>query len=106
MARQMLKYINDNEIIYHSHHSGLWDKSTQTLITELHDGLAYSMSTGEESALIILDQSKAFNIIRHNILLEKLKIISFNEQTMKLMKLFLKTESNMCKLIVKTLKLY
>ena len=87
--RQILQFLQDKELINHSHHGGLKFKSTQTLILEVHDGLVESLSTGNDAALLILDQSKAYDIIQHSILLDKLQILGFKNQSLKLIKSFL-----------------
>ena len=46
-------------------------KSTQTAIMELYDILIEALETGEEAALIIVDQSKAYENIPHDLLLKK-----------------------------------
>ena len=89
LMRQILKFLQENDLINHSHHGGLKSKSTQTLILEVHDGLVESLSSGNDAALLILDQSKAYDIIQHSILLDKLRILGFKNQSLNLVKSFL-----------------
>ena len=56
---------------------------------EVHDNLVEALKTGEDAALVLIDQSKAFDIINHKILLEKLSIISFWPQAIQIMLSFL-----------------
>ena len=56
---------------------------------EIHDNLTEALANGEEAALLVLDQSKAYNIIEHNLLLEKLKLIGFKNKALKLITSFL-----------------
>ena len=46
-------------------------------------------SKGNEKVLLILDQSKAYNVIPHDILLKKLQVLGFTSQALKLMRSFL-----------------
>ena len=87
---QILKHLEFNKLISHHHHSSVKGRSTQTLVTELHDSLVENFNTGEDTALIVLDQSKAYNVVDHYILLQKLKMIGFTNQALKIMESFLK----------------
>ena len=60
-------------------------KSTQTLVTELHDLMIEDSSNNQDAVLLILDQSKAYNIVSHEILLAKLKAIGFKSPALGLM---------------------
>ena len=64
-------------------------KSTQSILTEVHDNLVETFETGEDSALVLVDQSKAFKIIDHEILKQKLKIIGFTNQALNIMTSYL-----------------
>ena len=58
-------------------------------IVTMLDEWVYSLERGDYSAVIILDQSAAFNVVWHPLLLEKLKIIGVQENTIKLFKSYL-----------------
>ena len=85
---QLLQHLNQNGLIGHQHHGAIKGKSTQSLITELHDILVEDNTNGQEAALII-NQSKAYNLVSHKLLLKKLEIIGFQPQTLRIMKSFL-----------------
>ena len=86
---QLIKHLDQNKLIGHQHHGAIKGKSTQTLISELHDNLMEDDTKGQESALLILDQSKAYNLVSHDLLLKKLEIIGFQPQALRIMKSFL-----------------
>ena len=44
----------------------------QTLVTNLYDKLLEHLHNEKEIALLILDQSKAYDLVQHQILLQKL----------------------------------
>ena len=88
--RQILKHLEENRLVNHSHHRGLKSKSTQTAINEIHDGLVEALANGEEAALVVIDQSKAFDLIDHMILIQKLWLIGFSNQAILIMESFLK----------------
>ena len=87
--RQILLHLDTNHLIGQQHHGAVRGKSTQTLITELQDLLVDDRTQGKESFLVALDQSKAYNLVCHIILLRKLEAIGFKPQAIRIMKSFL-----------------
>ena len=61
------------------------DKGTQTLVNELYDRVLETLQTGETSAIIQTDQSKAYNVVDHNILQRKMKYIGFNRKSLAIL---------------------
>ena len=90
--RQILKHLDENKLINHSHHGGLKNKSTQTVINEIHDGLMEALAKGKDAALIMINQSKAFDLIDHKILIQKLRLIGFCNQALEIMESFLRDQ--------------
>ena len=78
---QMMEHLNTNKLINTNHHGSVPKHSTQSLIIELHDKLVQYLENDEDIALVILDQSKAYDIVPHPILIEKLKILNYSEQS-------------------------
>ena len=89
LLKQILNYIETNKLIPPSHHGSIKGKSTQTLATEVHDWLVETMAEEKDAALIILDQSKAYDLVSHVILIHKLEILGFRNQATKIMSSFL-----------------
>ena len=69
--RQILEHLDTNELIGHSHHGAVRFKSTQSLVSELHDKLIEDLDKDDDSALVVLDQSKAYDVVSHSILIRK-----------------------------------
>ena len=86
---QMSQHMEENDLIDQSHHGAVKKKSTQTLISELHDKLVEDDANGKESILLILDQSQAYDVIPHDILLRKLEAVGYQPQALKMMRSFL-----------------
>ena len=83
---QIIEHLASNHLIHQNHHGALKNKSTQTAIIKLYDILIEVLETGQEAALIIIDQSKAYKNLPHKLLLEKLKIAGFSRrQTVQVM---------------------
>ena len=89
LLQQMLVHLEINKLVKHNHHGAIKGKSTQTIVIELYDKLMENMTKGDESILILLDQSKAYEIVDHDILIRKLKAIGFKGPAIDLMKSFL-----------------
>ena len=75
--KQILEHLKTNELISHNHYGAVSLKSTQTLITELYYQLLENYTTREDTALLCIDQSNAYDTVSHPILLQKLKAIGF-----------------------------
>ena len=58
-------------------------------MSKIHDKLLEDFNNGIETALITIDQSKAYEVVSHKILLEKMKIIEFLPHAVRLMSSFL-----------------
>ena len=72
---QLLKHLEVNKLIPESHHGGIQGRSTVTATATLIDEWAQNMENNIDMAIIILDQSAAYDIVPHNILVEKLDIL-------------------------------
>ena len=86
---QVVNYLKENNLIKHSHHGSVTSKSTQTLVQEIFDNVLESLDKGEDCAIIKLDQSKAYDVISHPILLDKMKILGFSMKTLAIFKNYL-----------------
>ena len=89
LLKQILDHLVNNNLVDAQHHGSVKHKSTQSLVTELHDLLVEECHSGRESALIVLDQSKAYDCISHPKLLGKIEILGFQPQAQKIMQSFL-----------------
>ena len=86
---QILKHLDQHNLIGHSHHGAVRHKSTQSLVNELHDTLLEDFMKDIDNAIIALDQSKAYDIVDHRILLLKLQAIGFKPQAIKIIQSYL-----------------
>ena len=91
LLKQMLEHLEAGELVNHAHHGARKSKSTQTLAMELYNKLLENVRNDKEIALITLDQSKAFKIVDHEILLKKMRHIGFTDKTLKTLKSYLTT---------------
>ena len=87
---QMTQHLEENNLIGSAHHSAVKYKSSQTLVTKLHDLLIDYYTHNHESVLMIIDQSKAYDIVSHKILLDKLGAIGYQPQAISIMRNYMK----------------
>ena len=90
ILKQTLKYMIENNLIPESHHGSIKGKSTITAITTLIDTWTYKVEQGQELAAIALDQSAAYDLIDHYLLIDKMRILGFTEKTLIWYKNYLK----------------
>ena len=71
--QQTLEYLNTKQLIPPQHHGGIKMKSTVTALNTILDSWTTEIEAGEDVAVILLDQSAAYDIIDHKLLLQKWK---------------------------------
>ena len=81
---QLTSHLIENQLLLHQHNGGIKGRGTMSAVLSMLDEWAYSLEKGEDSAILILDQSAAFDIVWHPLLLKKLQNIGCQDLTMKL----------------------
>ena len=89
MLNQLMKHLEKNELIPHHHHGGVPHKSTATAMTTLIDSWTNSIESGKDAIALIIDQSMAYDLVDHPILLQKLDKIGLDQHSLNLMKSYL-----------------
>ena len=59
------------------------------MVNKLYDSLLESLESGEITALIQTDQSKAYDVVDHQILVKKMQWLGFNNQAIKIISSYL-----------------
>ena len=65
---QIVEHFITNELFHPNHHGSLANHSTATAIIQLFDMCQEAADAGELSALCLLDQSAAYDLLDHLIL--------------------------------------
>ena len=89
LLAQVLKYLYNNNFVNHSHHGSVRQKSTRALVQEIYEMCVTSLENDETSALIQLDESKAYDVVSHKLLIGKIKLLGFNRNTINIFKSYL-----------------
>ena len=74
---QIVDYLNTNNLYHPNHHGFRAQHNTVTAMIQMYDVWAESMEQGEMAAAMMIDLSAAFDMVDHNLLLEKLSILGF-----------------------------
>ena len=86
---QINNYLVKNNYLKENHQGGIKGRGTVTATININTKINKIVDNKNIAAVIGLDQSSCFEIINHNILLEKMKHIGFNLQTCNLLKQYL-----------------
>jgi hypothetical protein len=89
LAVQIVNFLDQNNILPDIQSGFRGNYSTRTALLRVTDDLAHAMDKSKPSILILLDQSKAFDLVHFDLLLIKLKHIGFQEGALRFMKSYL-----------------
>ena len=80
---QMIQFLETNNLFHPSHHGYRPGHSTCTALIELYDSWVEALERGELSGVMLIDLSAAFDCVDHPLLLEKMKVIGFDDHCIK-----------------------
>ena len=78
VANQLMDYIESNNLLSESQHGFRPHLSTETALLKVTEKIYYNMDNKKISLLMLLDLSKAFDSISHDILIDKLKMMNID----------------------------
>ena len=93
VSQQINDYLDKNQLISPNHHGGRKFKSTITAATTLIDEWSEDLENNHHKAILLLDQSAAFDTICHTILVNKLRILGFDSHSTQYMENYLKNRN-------------
>ena len=74
VQHQLVTYLESNHLLCSAQHGYRKGHSTETALHVVTDKILQAMDSGEVSILVLLDLSKAFDVVPHDKLLEKLAL--------------------------------
>ena len=81
ILQQTLTYMVDNKLIHEAHHASIKGRSTTTAVVTIMDTWSKLVEDGKEVAALAMDQSAAYDLIDHEILLQKMQVLGFQPNT-------------------------
>ena len=78
-AKQMIEFLTINNLMEPLQSGFKSGYSTATALLKITDDIFSSIDAGEVTFLVLLDYSKAFDTVNHELLLAKLKVLGFTE---------------------------
>ena len=84
IARQIFDFLSKYDLLHHEQSGFRQFHSCLTALTELTDNWLKQMDEGNLTGVTRLDFSKAFDLVNHDILLQKLRCYNFDNTTHKL----------------------
>ena len=89
MASQIKSYVSDFDLLQKEQSGFREHHSCMTALTKMTETWLSEMDSGNLTGTVLLDFSKAFDLVNHSILLHKLKVYKFSEQTLTLLRSYL-----------------
>ena len=89
IAKQIIKFLNDNNIINPCHHAYRAQHNTATAMIQMIDGWTQAIESGQMAGVCLLDMSAAFDMVEHKILEQKLDLYGFHGDTISWMNSYL-----------------
>ena len=75
----MVKFLEGNNLIHPNLHGSRPGHSTATALVQLYDRWAEEIDDGKLVGVLVCDQSAAFDVCDHYLLVEKLKLMGLEE---------------------------
>ena len=82
VAKQCVDYLEQFDLLHREQSGFRKFHSCHTALTKLTDNLYKEIDSGNLTGMVFIDFKKAFDLVNHNILLEKLKIYQFDKHTL------------------------
>ena len=79
---QLYDYLVRNSLIHPNHHGYLQNCSTSTALQQMYDIWLQALDDQKMAAVLFLDLSAGFDVVNHSILLRKLRMYNFNNDTL------------------------
>ena len=99
---QIVDHFTSNNLFHPNHHGSLAHHSTATAITQLFDMWLEAAEKQELSAVCLLDQSAAYDLLCHKTLKEKLALYNFNKDSIAWIMSYLSDRSQQVQVESKT----
>ena len=69
---QLVEYLDDNKLLHPNHYGSRHSHNTATALIQMYDQWMDDMEDGKMVGLMMIDHSAAFDMVDHQLLLDKL----------------------------------
>ena len=83
VTKSLTNYLNENNLIFKYQSAFRENHSTETALIKLTDELLFNMDNDKLTGMISIDFKKAFDLISHEILLQKLQMYGLSDSAVK-----------------------
>ena len=90
---QLVEYLDENKLIHPNHHGGRKGHSTTTALVQMYNTWVEQLEEGQLVGIMMIDQSAAFDLCDHELLIDKLKLLGVKEKSACWMERYLKNRS-------------
>ena len=90
---QLVKYLEENKLLHPNHHGGRKGHSTTTALVQMYNNWVEHMEEGKLVGVMMIDQSAAFDLCDHQLLIEKLKLMGIQGEAAFWMESYLQGRS-------------
>ena len=93
---QLIKYLEKNGLIHPNLHGSRSGHDTSTALLQLYDKWVEELEEGKTVGVLFCDQSAAFDLCDHNLILQKLEIFGFESSSLEWIKSYLEKRIQSC----------
>ena len=93
---QLVEYLEENQLIHPNLHGSRSGHNTSTALNQLYDKWVEEVEAGNMVGVLFCDQSAAFDLCDHNILLSKLELMGVESNTLKWIGSYLSNRKQSC----------
>ena len=90
---QMTQYLSKNHLLHPNHHAYRAEHNTTTALVQMFDGWAQAVEGEQLVGACMLDMSAAFDLVDHDLLIQKLAIYGFDENFLRWIRSYLSGRS-------------
>ena len=93
---QLVKYLEDNHLVHPNLHGSRADHDTSTALVQLYDRWVQDIEEGKMVGVLFCDQSAAFDLCDHGLLLKKLMLMGVKDEALMWIKSYLSNRRQSC----------
>ena len=93
---QLVTYLENNNLVHPNLHGSRQGHDTSTALLQLYDKWVEEVEQGKKVGILICDQSAAFDLCDHSILIQKLNLMGLDDSALRWTKSYLEDRTQSC----------